>query len=965
MVETISQPPEMDHRECFRKNCYLPIVGHERDLEPTGNILNLSTSGIFIETDRFKGQSEWLRAKFLVPRTSYPIDFCGEVVHVQNGRPSSLLGMGLRFVEINGEYRKALKNFILNNDFNETLKNLQKMIQSSIENIKPFNDYRVISKLFVSAAEHGSSVQIFWRRSYTFIKTVIQEASKQHLSLRIQDQNKFSKIERYDQLYLCLIYQKVSYFFEAAVKQNDNDTLRITMPDVIYLQEKRAESRLTTEFIDRGRFKVEFPLKEKSDSFISHDVIDFNSSGLSLSVPIDLKYFSQGQVLSGVYLMEGEKIKLKDRAKVAHITPIEHDKLKVGLEFHLERQPYTFRQVEFNRNEEGKFLAVIEAAKKPLTILENVARRLMNHLPHVQVIKYHNQNGEEIIAILNATFDVSKIKQKIKAPVVIIPPAFGRRKETTNLLAFTIVENFRRLGKEIIVIRYDGIRSVGESYNDAECRYYGKEMLNFTISQSINDLLTTLRYINSDNSLVAPSETIIVSFSNASLVARRAILSDNSPPITYWISAMGISDPQDLILNATCGIDYVYNYERGDREGTFELLGHVVKKKILGDVIDNQIAYLEDAREDMGRIEISVTWIYGKYDYWTNQMRVKDIMGIKSRGKRSVIEVPTGHVVRTGTEAMQVFTLITESIWQHLHGSEITAIAPRRSTAILINDVEWSRAKRHSIEFKSYWKDYLFGKQVGGLGFDVLSLTKEYQEMMEKQVNLLDLKGGDIIGDMGGGTGNLTHFILDRIALKRVEGKDSLFPKHKIIQIDFVPEILEKSKEKHRKLLREIYVPSIKLEYLGADLNIKKGNHVLPFRENCFTKIVGSLLISYLEEPAKVVSEFYRTLKPGGSVVLSSLKRDTDMSKAFHDLVERIKEGKVMVDGFTTEAILSSVQNYINATAHLSDLEEEGVFRFYTGDELKKLLKMANFVEVQVYETGGIPPQILVGVGYK
>ena len=37
----------------------------------------------------------------------------------------------------------------------------------------------------------------------------------------------------------------------------------------------------------------------------------------------------------------------------------------------------------------------------------------------------------------------------------------------------TLVENFRRLRRDIVVLRFDGIRSIGESYKDRNCRYEG------------------------------------------------------------------------------------------------------------------------------------------------------------------------------------------------------------------------------------------------------------------------------------------------------------------------------------------------------------------------------------------------------------------------------------------------------------------------------------------------------------
>ncbi|PYV93313.1 MAG: hypothetical protein DMG05_01840 [Acidobacteria bacterium] len=136
----------------------------------------------------------------------------------------------------------------------------------------------------------------------------------------------------------------------------------------------------------------------------------------------------------------------------------------------------------------------------------------------VDIVTYFNHRNEEIVAILNTT---SKSQKKIKAPVVIIPPAFGRRKETTGILALTLVENFKRHQRDVVVLRFDGIRCIGESYKDPSCRFEGKEMINMTLSQGMEDILTALDFVY-DNPRFVPTDVILVSFSLTACMARRA-----------------------------------------------------------------------------------------------------------------------------------------------------------------------------------------------------------------------------------------------------------------------------------------------------------------------------------------------------------------------------------------------------------------------------------------------------------
>ncbi|HSH65774.1 MAG TPA: hypothetical protein VLB84_08255, partial [Bacteroidia bacterium] len=78
---------------------------------------------------------------------------------------------------------------------------------------------------------------------------------------------------------------------------------------------------------------------------------------------------------------------------------------------------------------------------------------------------YRTPKGEEIVALVNATRPLGE-GGRLRGPLVIIPPAFGKTKETYCALALALTETFRRHGRDVLVVRYDDIRSVGESHKD-------------------------------------------------------------------------------------------------------------------------------------------------------------------------------------------------------------------------------------------------------------------------------------------------------------------------------------------------------------------------------------------------------------------------------------------------------------------------------------------------------------------
>ena len=51
------------------------------------------------------------------------------------------------------------------------------------------------------------------------------------------------------------------------------------------------------------------------------------------------------------------------------------------------------------------------------------------------------------------------------------------------------------------------------------------------------------------------------------------------------------------------------------------------------------MGFLEDARRDMSRIEVPITWIHGKYDAWMDLDRVVESMSCGRTDNRRIIEV--------------------------------------------------------------------------------------------------------------------------------------------------------------------------------------------------------------------------------------------------------------------------------------------------------------------------------------
>jgi ubiquinone/menaquinone biosynthesis C-methylase UbiE len=485
-------------------------------------------------------------------------------------------------------------------------------------------------------------------------------------------------------------------------------------------------------------------------------------------------------------------------------------------------------------------------------------------------------------------------------------------------------------------------------------------MVHYTLSQLVDDIRETMRYVAS-NPFFRPTTVTLVTFSMASIAARRFLAESAGSGVRHWISCMGASDADDLMRNSTGGIDYLADFERGQQLGVKEVLGQLVNlDRFCSDAILNRMAYLDDARRDLRQISTAVTWIYGKYDYWINRRRVLDVMSLRTTASRNVYEVPCGHIVRTGDDALEVFGLITRLVWRDHHGTPLQPRLPSAKQRLEFERAEWGRIEQPRLDLKQYWRSYLLGAKPEELGFDILTLTDEYLGLMDRQIDLLEIHQGEAIVDLGGGTGNFGLRYLDHVAESPAESAEG----PRIIAIDFVRGALQTARVKHRQRWK----PGMaSWSYLEANLDLAGSSFGIPLKTASVSKVLASLFLSYVQRPEEVLRECSRILRPGGLLIASTLLPDTDMSLPVHRLVEKIKGGGPIpyFAEMDRDALLIALQSYINSAAYLTDLEERKLFRFFNASDLEAFVTASGFSVVELHPTFGSPPQGVIVVARR
>ena len=505
-------------------------------------------------------------------------------------------------------------------------------------------------------------------------------------------------LKKYHPAYFSFHIHGSSYYFKSELLVYNQDCLIFTFPAMLYHSEKRShERKYPGEGID-----ISIELDDSPAGRLSGKLVNISRRGFLCNVTLrksEKELLKSGAAVS--YFFDKE-VGLDSFGEIRHIKEESSDNgetvLQIGIESGISRSDFAlkrFGRSQWNRQKPNR-------RRDPAVGKEKIIS---------DVVRYNNREGNEIAALLNYT------RLDTEAPVVILPPAFGKKKEALSPLVVTLMENFIHYNKDVVTIRYDGVNRPGESYNDDMCPKRGYEMLHYRISQGLDDLEATLDFVF-NNDLFKPSEVILVAFSMSAMDARKLVIKDRR--IRYLINVMGVTCARSSFRNTTGGIDIISNFRMGIKNGMSGVLGQILDlDSVAEDLIENKYAYLADARHDMSHVGIPVSWIYGKYDKWVVEREIKDIMSVKADGGREVIEIPTGHNLRSSEDAIKTFKIITGLIYRRLHGKNIRPFEPDRDT--MVNLITYERERLNQVDevnIREYWKDYLIGEDRNSIGYD-------------------------------------------------------------------------------------------------------------------------------------------------------------------------------------------------------------------------------------------------------
>jgi ubiquinone/menaquinone biosynthesis C-methylase UbiE/CheY-like chemotaxis protein len=852
------------------------------------------------------------------------------------------------------------------------------------------------------------------------------------------------KFKTSDLLFVSYQIGYATYNFETMISRifPDGRTLVCLYPRVMFYSEKRTDKRISPA----GDLRVEIPLPSPFDRKLRGRITDISPNGMSFVADDAAPALLKGTPLESIAILDGEKVLWEETGEVRHVARAEAGEgpgLKYGVQFGIGRmsiQSVPTPDSDFARH--TKDILDAAEARSAIGLPTDFAR---TDLMTARVIRLENRRGEEIVGLLNSSLPLDEKP----VPVILIPPAFGKTKEVLFGLALTLIQNFRALGKPVAVIRYDGIRRKGESHKDPEASEPPWETLNSSTSQGADDLKAVLDWLHINPKLRA-SSVILVSFSLSALEAR-VVLRDAGyrKRIDYWISCMGAIEFRDMMNRINCGLDLLEQHQIGINLDVYPILGNFIRHEpYASDIITNGVGTLEQAREDMRHLNLPITWIYGQYDKWIKSEFIRDVMSVQVDAPREVISVPIGHNARTSREALRMFGTITSLIHRFLHKTMTQPVLPSRKDMELMRRAEKDRLPPRNLKNrKSYWHHYLVGEG-NLLGFDIMAMSDDYQQLMRDQLHALELRPGDRLLDLGGGTGNFVEHLLKSIgelpiqitiadlvpdAMKQARQKlvsqyslgekpgrfdllaldlemsrflavrrfldgevgtfEEMADKVENLTLESAIKIQEDySPRLHRILRGERITPAhddwLKTRFdlheyrIIADFNraARYVRHLapakpvfrriilpgtledtfhLPIKPGWYNKIVMSLVLSYIFNPAETLREVRRVIEPGGILVLSSMRPDTDASGPFTRLLDKIEAmpEEALPPKWSKSRLLDSLRSFLNDAQALTELEEAGTFDFFDPEKLDDLLDEAGWISLRKIPSYGDPPQ--------
>lgn len=546
-----------------------------------------------------------------------------------------------------------------------------------------------------------------------------------------------------------------------------------------------------------------------------------------------------------------------------------------------------------------------------------------------ELVSYPNRGGRRIVAYLDHPPESAEPRR-----FVVMSPKYGETKKNNLQIAYYLAAN------GFTVLRFDFTSHFGESEGN---------MLEFTLPGAADDTVASLDFLQ--ERYEAERVTLLAS-SLSALTAFRAASVDRR--VEHLVCIVGVVDLV-YTLDKVYQEDLIGGYLEGRRYGVLDILGHEVDMDhFFAETIATGMHTLEGTIAAVGQMTCPVSLLPASSDAW---VRMSDVEAVASSNPLASIYPIEGamHEVRENQAAAERSTreLVAlcrrHSFEEDFFPEEV--IPPDRKNVFQQNRIERERLRKARPLQED--EDEFWGKYLGK--YRVMEKMEDYQQYLDLVGGQLgDFKDGQILLDAGCGNGLFGVWIL-RELMQRSKETFAVPPVY--FGIDLTDSGLRDAMAKHsgaRQILTtdRAAAPAVPpgLIYARADLDTFQDQEAGPeeepglrFQEATFDKIACSLLLSYLKSPDRLLEQLHRLLRPGGRIMISSMKPFCDLSAIYRDFVEQ-KAARADID---------SARELLRAAGAIKVKQEQGYYAFFSDEELTGMLERAGFRSVKCFSSLG------------
>ena len=542
-----------------------------------------------------------------------------------------------------------------------------------------------------------------------------------------------------------------------------------------------------------------------------------------------------------------------------------------------------------------------------------------------ELVEYRNAAGMRISAYLDSTTNQSSTR------FAVMVPKYGETKKNNLQLAYELVAN------GVTVLRFDLTNHIGESDG---------AMLEFTLPGAVDDIIASIEYL--ERRFDAMDITLVATSLSCRCALRVAAL---TPRLTRIVCLVGVVNLQRTVFDVYKE-DIIGSFLAGKRWGVTDILGfNIQAEHFMRTAVDADLHSLAGTARDLDRTRVPVEYFHAENDAWVNHAEVLEVF--RNRPNCRLHAIPGAmHELRENPKAAgRVYRTVVGTCLGRMPEDEL--ISAPLQPLLEQNRIERNRLKKiapDANDERGFWSGY-FEK------YKILERSAVFQEYLDLIGKMLGpIAPGMTVLDAGCGNGLVGVWLLRHLA-RRQGSTDGSLP-CLYVGVDLTTRGLAEAMERH-VAVRERSAPRPHLPpgvfYSVADFDLlgdpaANGNGTLPFAPHTYDVVCCSLVVSYLRHPDRFLAELHRITRPGGTVVISTLKPHCDLSELY----------RTFVDQQAKQTDLESARNLLRAATIIRLKAEAGHYTFFTEEELGELVTAAGFRVIESRRSFGNQANIVM-----